>query len=249
MDSGAADALANAMTADAHIGTAEAAANQMGWNGQIAAKTGTTESNQSAAFLGFNSGLSAAPYIYNDGTNTSSLCTSPVRQCGNGTLFGGTEPARTFFGMATQLQSATSGTISDYDRAYDSGKSTGLLESVRGRSESSARQKLEGEGYRVRVISVPDAQASGTVVRALKGSDGLADGAEITLQISDGSGYTAPDTSDSNTQGSGNGNNGESNSRNNGRSNGRGNRNPQPLISQDDIDNFTNELRRTFGFN
>src|SRR5699024_8003651 len=61
MDSGAADALANAMTADAHIGTAEAAANQMGWNGQIAAKTGTTESNQSAAFLGFNSGLSAAP--------------------------------------------------------------------------------------------------------------------------------------------------------------------------------------------
>lgn len=249
MDSGAADALANAMTADAHIGTAEAAANQMGWNGQIAAKTGTTESNQSAAFLGFNSGLSAAPYIYNDGTNTSSLCTSPVRQCANGTLFGGTEPARTFFGMATQLQSATSGTISDYDRAYDSGKSTGLLESVRGRSESSARQKLEGEGYRVRVISVPDAQASGTVVRALKGSDGLADGAEITLQISDGSGYTAPNTSDSNTQDSGNGNNGESNSRNNGRSNGRGNRNPQPLISQDDIDDFTNELRRTFGFN
>ena len=101
----------------------------------------------------------------------------------------------------------------------------------------------------MRVISVPDAQASGTVVRALKGSDGLADGAEITLQISDGSGYTAPDTSDSNTHDSGNGNNGESNSRNNGRSNGRGNRNPQPLISQDDIDDFTNELRRTFGFN
>src|SRR5699024_5501376 len=179
MDRGAADALANAMTADAHIGTAASAASQMGWNGQIAAKTGTTESNQSAAFLGFNSGLAAAPYIYNDGTSTSLLCTSPVRQCGNGDLFGGTEPARTFFGMATQLQSAAGGTIPDYDRAYDSGKTTGLLDSVRGRSESSARQIIEDAGYRVRVISVPDAQASGTVVRALTGTDGLADGAEI----------------------------------------------------------------------
>ncbi|WP_373871632.1 transglycosylase domain-containing protein [Corynebacterium ammoniagenes] len=248
MNGGAADALANAMTEDAKIGTAEDAANQMGWNGEIAAKTGTTESNQSAAFLGFNSGLAAAPYIYNDGTNTSPLCTSPVRQCGSGTLFGGTEPARTFFGMATQLESATQGTIPSYDRAYDRGKSSGLLESLRGRTESAARQSLESEGYKVRVISVPDAQASGTVVRALTGSDGLADGAEITLQISDGSGFTAPSSNDSGGDSSGDGGNTSGNN-GGGNSRGNGNSNPPPLISQEDIDNFTDELRRTFGLN
>ncbi|MGO1446497.1 transglycosylase domain-containing protein [Corynebacterium casei] len=246
MDSDAADALTNAMTADAGHGTAAAAANQMGWNGEIAAKTGTTESNQSAAFLGFNSGLSAAPYIYNDGTTTTPLCTSPVRQCGDGSLFGGTEPARSFFGMATQLQTATEGTIPDYDRAYDDGKSSELMDSLRGRSEGDARRILEDEGYKVRVISVPDTQRSGTVVRALTGTDGLSDGAEITLQVSDGSGYAAPA---SNNSGDGSdSDDDDDDSGSNGGGNG-GNSNPPPLISQDDIDNFTNELRRTFGFN
>lgn len=153
--------------------------------------------------------------------------------------------------MATQLQTATEGTIPDYDRAYDDGKSSELMDSLRGRSEADARRILEDEGYKVRVISVPDTQRSGTVVRALTGTDGLSDGAEITLQISDGSGYAAPA---SNNSGGGNDsdddddNVSDSNSRGNGGGNG-GNSNPPPLISQDDIDNFTNELRRTFGFN
>lgn len=249
MNGDAADALANAMTRDAEIGTGSAAADQMGWNGEIAAKTGTTESNQSAAFLGFNSGLSAAPYIYNDGTTTTPLCTSPVRQCGNGSLYGGTEPARTFFGMATQLQTATEGTIPDYDREFDDGKSTELMESVEGRTESDARRILEDEGYTVRVIEVSGTnERAGRVVRALTGSEGLADGAEITLQISDGTGYSAPSN---NSGGSGDDAENASNNSGNGGGNSRGNgggNSPPPLISQDDIDNFTNELRRTLGF-
>ena len=43
--------------------------------------------------------------------------------------------------------------------------------------------------------------------------------------------------------GNASGNNGGGNSRGNGDSN------PPPLISQEDIDNFTDELRRTFGLN
>src|SRR5699024_2409645 len=39
----------------------------------------------------------AAVYAFNDGTNTSELCSGPLRQCGNGNLFGGDEPAMTWF--------------------------------------------------------------------------------------------------------------------------------------------------------
>ena len=41
--------------------------------------------------------LKAANYIYDDSTSPSDLCTSPLRQCGSGNLYGGNEPARTWF--------------------------------------------------------------------------------------------------------------------------------------------------------
>lgn len=106
-----ADTLALGMSQDAIVGTARAAAQTYGWNSPVAAKTGTTESHQSSAFLGFNSEFAAAPYIYNDGTNTMPLCTSPVQQCASGGLYGGLEPARTWFAIASQLPEATSGSL------------------------------------------------------------------------------------------------------------------------------------------
>lgn len=63
----------------------------------MAAKTGTTDNNQSASFLGFTNGLAGATYIFNDAGNATPLCTSPLRQCGEGDLFGGLEPAKTWF--------------------------------------------------------------------------------------------------------------------------------------------------------
>lgn len=111
VDPKVADTLTVGMGKDAIDGTASASARSSGWSAPIAAKTGTTESHQSSAFLGFNSNIAAAPYIYNDGTTTMSLCTSPVQQCSNGGLYGGLEPARTFFNMANQLPAATSGTL------------------------------------------------------------------------------------------------------------------------------------------
>lgn len=104
-----ADSLAEAMTADVEIGTARGAAGATGFSGVSAAKTGTTESNQSSAFLGFNDSFAAAPYIYNDGTTTTSLCTSPVRQCNSGNLYGGLEPARTYFSVFNQVPQANQG--------------------------------------------------------------------------------------------------------------------------------------------
>lgn len=111
LDPSVADTLTLGLSRDAENGTAADAARTTGWSAPIAAKTGTTESHQSSAFLGYNSNIAAAPYIYNDGTNTMSLCTSPVQQCSSGGLYGGLEPARTFFTMANQLPAATSGTL------------------------------------------------------------------------------------------------------------------------------------------
>ncbi len=105
-----ANTLASGLTGDTTHGTAKAAASAYGWSKRMSGKTGTTESHQSAAFLGFNSSFAAAVYIFNDGSNPSPICTSPARQCSMGTMYGGQEPALTWFGTATNLPYATAGT-------------------------------------------------------------------------------------------------------------------------------------------
>lgn len=97
LDPKIADTLAAGMTGDAATGTAGGAAKATGWNHPVAAKTGTTETNLSAAFLGFTPGLAGASYAFNDGWQVQQLCTDPLRQCASGNLFGGGEPARAFF--------------------------------------------------------------------------------------------------------------------------------------------------------
>lgn len=115
------NALMEAMSQDVKSGTAARAARAFGWSAPLAAKTGTTESHQSAAFIGFNKALAAAPYIYNDGTETASLCSSPVQQCAGGGLYGGDEPARTWFTMAGQVPQAASGQLGSASPRHRSG--------------------------------------------------------------------------------------------------------------------------------
>ena len=56
IDKKIADALANGLGSDVQQGTASASARAAGWSGPLSAKTGTTETSFSAAFLGFTSG-------------------------------------------------------------------------------------------------------------------------------------------------------------------------------------------------
>lgn len=247
-----ADALANAMSEDATKGTAAGAANAAGWSAPLAAKTGTTESHQSAAFLGFNSGFAAAPYIYNDGTSTKPLCTGPVRQCGEGSLFGGKEPAATFFRLATQIPEATSGKLAPVEDRFLKGSAGGILDEVRNVSEGEARKKLEDAGYKVKVVKVGGNNVpAGQVVRALRPKGGMKPGAEVTLQVSDGSGYSAPAPSDSGQPDpapsprnrSDNGGN-DSPSRGN---NGGGRSNPSPRDVQRDVERLAEDIADAFG--
>ncbi|MDT5182428.1 MAG: hypothetical protein QOI29_586, partial [Mycobacterium sp.] len=101
---GLANTLANALSKDDQSGTAASAAGSAGWTLPVSGKTGTTEAHRSSGFVGFTSALAAANYIYDDSTTPSDLCSFPLRQCGSGNLYGGNEPARTWF---TAMKSIT----------------------------------------------------------------------------------------------------------------------------------------------
>lgn len=181
-----ADALSEAMASDIEYGTASRAANETGFSGVSAAKTGTTESNQSSAFLGFNDSFSAAPYIFNDGTSTSPLCTSPVRQCGNGSLYGGMEPAQTYFHLANRSPQAMAGGLPNSGGAHRMGEDEELFNEIHGMRETQARRMLHENGFsiakttRVGGTGLPSGTVSGVERR---------DGNRVELFISDG---TAP---------------------------------------------------------
>ncbi|MDX5961930.1 transglycosylase domain-containing protein [Rhodococcus opacus] len=98
VEPGLADTLANALSKDDKPGgTAAAAANSAGWTLPMSGKTGTTESNMSSGFVGFTNNLAGSVYVFGDSPTPREICTSPLRSCADGNLFGGTEPARTWF--------------------------------------------------------------------------------------------------------------------------------------------------------
>lgn len=190
MDPEVANALADGLSQDSIKGTAANAANAFGWGAPLSAKTGTTENHQSAGFLGFNSGIAAAPYIYNDGTSTAPLCTSPARQCEEGSMYGGTEPARIFFEAANRIPAAVEGTVPEASNKFTKGKTQAFIEQLRGLIESDARKKAEAAGYKVTTEIVRgNGRPRGQVVdaRNANGSTIIKEGDTISLQISDGS--------------------------------------------------------------
>ncbi len=82
VEPGLADTLANAMSKDvAGGGTASGAAGATGWNLPVAAKTGTTESHMSSAFLGFTNRYAGSVYTFGDSPTPGQICANPVRPC------------------------------------------------------------------------------------------------------------------------------------------------------------------------
>ncbi|MEO6879994.1 MAG: transglycosylase domain-containing protein [Mycobacteriaceae bacterium] len=103
VDPDLAHSLANAMSHDSVDGTSAGAARSTGWSLPISSKTGTTDSEYSEAFLGFTNTLAGADLTFNDSPTLQPLCTAPLRQCPQGNLVGGEEPARSFFDAVTPI--------------------------------------------------------------------------------------------------------------------------------------------------
>ncbi len=143
---GLANTLANALSKDDQgAGTAAGSAGSAGWDLPMSGKTGTTEAHRSSAFLGFTNTLAAANYIYDDSTSPGELCSFPLRQCGSGDLFGGNEPARTWFtAMKPIANNFGEVKLPPTDPRYVDGAPGSKVPSVSGMNQDLARTASQG---------------------------------------------------------------------------------------------------------
>jgi membrane peptidoglycan carboxypeptidase len=184
---GLANTLANAMGKDdTGGGTSAGSAGAAGWNLPVSGKTGTTEAHRSAGFLGFTSAFAAANYIYDDSNAPGDLCTSPLRQCGSGNLYGGNEPARTWY---TAMKQFTPDNVQfpPTDPRYVDGAPGSKVPSVSGMTEDLARQRLKDAGFQVAEQSTPvnSSAPAGAVVGTTPNGQTVP-GSIITIQVSNG---------------------------------------------------------------
>ena len=154
---GLANTFANALSKDSQSpGTAAGAAGSVGWNLPMSGKTGTTESHRSSGFVGFTNQYAAANYIFADSSNPSGICSFPLRECGSGDLYGGNEPARTWFEamkpIATDFGEVH---LPPTDPRYVDGAPEGRVPSVSDLNVDAARQRLKEAGFQVADQTTP----------------------------------------------------------------------------------------------
>jgi membrane peptidoglycan carboxypeptidase len=186
---GLANTLANAMSKDDQAGgTAAGSAGSVGWNLPMSGKTGTTEAHRSSGFLGFTNQLAAANYIYDDSSTPGDLCSFPLRKCGDGDLFGGNEPARTWFTAMKPIATAFGDVaMPPTDPRYVEGGPGSRVPSVAGLTVDTARQRIREAGFQVadQQTSVNSSSREGTVVGTSPSGQTIP-GSIITIQVSNG---------------------------------------------------------------
>ncbi|WP_278314376.1 transglycosylase domain-containing protein [Lolliginicoccus levis] len=189
VEPGLARALSQGLSQD-HVGngTAARAANATGWSAPLSAKTGTTNSNFSAGFLGYTNTVAGVAYVYGDSPTPSPICSFNLRQCGSGNLFGGNEPAQTWFqavGPVVNKLGAIREPVAD-QRRFREGDPSLQVPDVTGLYQATAIRRLENAGYEYETVSTSSAETRG-VVTSYSPSGFAQPGSTITLYISDGS--------------------------------------------------------------
>ncbi|MBO0864869.1 MAG: transglycosylase/D,D-transpeptidase PonA2, partial [Mycobacterium sp.] len=186
---GLANTLANALSKDSQPGgTASGSASAAGWDLPMSGKTGTTEAHRSSGFVGFTNQYAAANYIYDDSTTPSDICSSPLRRCGEGNLFGGNEPARTWFtAMKPIAKNFGDVRLPPTDPRYVEGGANSRVPSVAGLDVDAARQRLKEAGFQVSdgTSSVNSSAKYGEVVGTSPEGQTIP-GAVVTIEISNG---------------------------------------------------------------
>jgi membrane peptidoglycan carboxypeptidase len=172
-------------------GTSAAAARNAGWTRPTAAKTGTTQDNESVAFLGITDGYAAVSAVYADGDDPGTICASnpPVIRESCAGAFGGTIAAPTFFDafnqiLAGQPDQPLPAPDPNYLRAQDHGPMVPL---VVGQPVDQAQQALARAGYPAQVQAIPaDAPPGAVIGQTPQGN--AAPGQPITLYVPDPTG-------------------------------------------------------------
>lgn len=185
---GLANTLSNALGRDTISGTGAPAANAAGWTLPMSGKTGTTEAHRSAGFFGYTNRFAAVNYIYDDSPDPGDLCSFPLRPCYDGDLFGGNEPAQSWFAAMTPI-AEDFGEISmpPTDPRYVDGAPGSRVPNVSGLSQDSAREELRASGFQVadNVSTLNSAASAGTVI-GTSPSGQTVPGLIVTLLVSNG---------------------------------------------------------------
>ena len=185
---GLANTLSVAMGKDHTSGTAAGAAGSAGWSLPMSGKTGTTEAHRSSGFVGFTNQYAAANYIFDDSPTPSDLCSYPLRQCGYGNLYGGNEPARTWFEAMKPIANDFGDVkLPGTDPRYVDGGPNSRVPSVSGLKVDTARQRLKDAGFTVNneTNSVNSTAPFGAVVGTSPSGQTIP-GSIITIQVSNG---------------------------------------------------------------
>ncbi|GEC22808.1 transglycosylase [Pseudonocardia hydrocarbonoxydans] len=189
VDPGLANAMMTAMSKDdLPGGTAANAARQVGWDRPMAGKTGTTQANKSAAFLGYFPEISGAVITYDNDNRPDALCDgagSPFA-CARGNIFGGKTPAETWYGMMSPLFEGQPVTpLPPVDDRYLEGGAESRVPDVVGDGQNDARATLESAGWAVTTRTQDNAAARGTVIGQSPRGTALP-GETIVLTVSSG---------------------------------------------------------------
>ncbi len=189
-----ADAMAEGMSDDTTSGTAARAASSTGWDRPTAAKTGTTETFASAAFIGATPQFAGAALTFIDrppSWSGAGICLGGTPSvCGSGNIYGGTIPAKTWMramkGAHEGLPVAQLPSTTDRYRSGGSGKQ--VPEVVEMKFEKAAK-KLRDAGYEVKRRKVSSRDPQGTVIgQSPRGV--VSEGKPINLSVS--TGYVPP---------------------------------------------------------
>jgi membrane peptidoglycan carboxypeptidase len=138
--------------------------------------------------VGFTSHYAAANYIYDDSTHPTDLCSSPLRHCGEGDLYGGNEPARTWFTAMKPIATSFGPVqLPPTDPRYVDGSPAGRVPSVTGLDVDAARTRLKDAGFQVadQPNAVNSTAKAGEVVGTMPTGQTIP-GSIITIQTSNG---------------------------------------------------------------
>ena len=140
-------------------------------------------------FVGFTNHYAAANYIYDDSTDPGDLCSFPLRQCGDGNLYGGNEPARTWF-TAMKPIATNFGDVQlpPTDPRYVDGGPGSRVPSVVGPGRGRGAAAPEGRrlpGRRPSQLGQQQPPSTATVVGTSPSGQTIP-GSIITIQISNG---------------------------------------------------------------
>ncbi|WP_433032715.1 penicillin-binding protein [Actinomycetospora sp. CA-053990] len=191
VDPALADTLMSGLAKDDQPGgTSNAAATSQGWNRPMAGKTGTTQQNKSAAFLGFTQQYSGAVIVFDDSSSPRGLCDSggdnPPFPCGDPNIFGGKTPALTWYKAMNPLFAPLPvAQLPPTSPRYLQGGSNEQVPEVVGDQVDEATEELRDAGFQVAQTQVGNRAPAGTVVGQNPRGSILPDQV-VTLQVSNG---------------------------------------------------------------